>query len=150
MDEFERAFERFESQMERLLQDILTRQRWILRYRNAWRPPTDVYETDEAVVVRVEIAGLKPEDVMVALHDRWLVISGYRHDPTPKVAYHQLEIHYGEFHVEVYLPWALDADGAQAVYRDGFLVVTLPKKPPLTIAVRTPRRLQVTKSEARS
>jgi HSP20 family molecular chaperone IbpA len=84
MDEFERAFERFESQMERLLQDILTRQRWLLRHGNAWRPPTDVYETDEAVVVRVEIAGLRPEDVMVALHDRWLVISGYRHDPTPR------------------------------------------------------------------
>ncbi|WP_376788883.1 Hsp20/alpha crystallin family protein [Thermoflexus sp.] len=149
MDEFERAFERFESQMERLLQDVLTRQRWLSRYGNAWRPPTDVYETDEAVVVRVEIAGLRPEDVMVALHDRWLVISGYRHDPTPKVAYHQLEIHYGEFHVEVYLPWALDADAAQATYRDGFLMVTLPKKPPLTITVRTPRRLQI-RSETNS
>lgn len=150
MGEFERAFERFESQMERLLQDILTRQRWMLRHRNAWRPPTDVYETDEAIVVRVEIAGLKAEDVVVALHDRWLIISGYRHDPTPKVAYHQLEIHYGEFHVEVYLPWALDASQAQAVYREGFLVVTLPKKPPLTITVQTPRRLQVTQSEVHS
>jgi len=148
MEEFERAFERFESQVERLFQDILTRQRWLLRHGNAWRPPTDVYETDEAVVVRVEIAGLRPEDVMVALHDRWLVISGYRHDPTPKVAYHQLEIHYGGFHVEIHLPWALDADAAQAVYRDGFLIVTLPKKPLLTIMVRTPRRLPVTKTEA--
>ncbi len=150
MDELEQAFERFEAQMERLFQDILTSQRWLLRHRNAWCPPTDVYETDEAVVVRVEIAGLRPEDVLVALHDRWLIISGHRHDPTPKVAYHQLEIRYGEFHVEVYLPWALDTDGAQAVYRDGFLVVTLPKKPPLTITVQTPRRLRVNKPEARS
>ncbi|MCS7251583.1 MAG: Hsp20/alpha crystallin family protein [Anaerolineae bacterium] len=148
MNEFEWAFERFESQMDRLLQDILTRQRWLLRYGSAWRPPTDVYETDEAVVIRVEIAGLRPEDVWVALHGRCLVISGYRQDPTPKVAYHQLEIHYGEFHVEVDLPWVLDADTAQAVYRDGFLNVILPKKPPLTIPVRTPRRLLVNKSEA--
>jgi HSP20 family molecular chaperone IbpA len=50
--------------------------------------------------------------------------------------------------VEIYLPWALDADAAQAVYRDGFLIVTLPKKPPLTITVRMPRRLPVTKTEA--
>ena len=92
-----------------------------------WRPPTDVYETDEAVIVRVEIAGMRDADFVVTLHDQLLMISGQRADPAPKVAYHQLEVRYGEFRTEVYLHWAVEPTDISAVYQDGFLIITLPK-----------------------
>ena len=55
------------------------------------------------VVVRVEVAGMKETDLAVSLTDRVLVITGVRQDPSPKVAYHQMEIRYGEFRTEVFL-----------------------------------------------
>jgi HSP20 family protein len=56
------------------------------------------------------------------------VISGLRHDSGPlRRAYHQLEIHFGEFRAEVDLPMAIDEGRVDAEYRDGLLRVTLPK-----------------------
>ena len=92
-----------------------------------WRPPTDVFETDTAVIVRVEIAGMHDSDFVVALQDQLLTISGQRSDPSSKVAYHQLEVRYGDFRTEVYLHWAVEQSDISAVYQDGFLIVTLPK-----------------------
>ena len=96
--------------------------------KRVWRPPTDVYETNEHVVVRVEVAGLRVEDFDISLTGRRLVISGLRRDPAEKLAYQQMEINYGEFRTEVYLPSALDHDKVEATYEAGFLSVRLPKK----------------------
>ena len=97
--------------------------------KRVWRPPTDVYETDSHVVVRVEVAGLREEDFRISVADRRLVIGGLRRDPSEKLAYQQMEINYGEFQTEVYLPsWAVDQDNIEAVYEEGFLSVRLPKK----------------------
>ncbi len=119
---------RVQTEIERVYQDLMAPTRWVvMRHAHAWRPPTDVYETDEAIVVRVEVAGMKESDFSIELQGRLLVIGGIRQDPFPKVAYHQLEIRYGEFRVEVYLHWAVDPEGIEAMYADGFLRVTLPK-----------------------
>ncbi len=120
--------ERAQAEMDRLYQEIMVPGRWVvLRHTHAWRPPTDVYETDEQVIVRVEVAGMNEKDLAVTLTDRLLVISGMRHDPRPKVAYHQMEIRYGEFRTEVYVHWAVDENAIAAHYADGFLEVVLPK-----------------------
>ena len=118
-----------QAEIDRLYHEMFTPGgRWVvIRHTQAWRPPTDVYETDENVVVRVEVAGMKEPDFSVTLTDRLLIVTGVRQDPSPKVAYHQMEIRYGEFRTEVYLHWAVEADSIQAVYSDGFLQVTLPK-----------------------
>ena len=103
---------------------------WVYGNRKRiWQPPTDVYETDAHIVVRVEISGLQVEDFNISVADRRLVISGLRRDPAEKLAYQQMEINYGEFRTEVYLSsWALDHDKIDAVYEAGFLSVRLPKK----------------------
>jgi HSP20 family protein len=102
--------------------------RWaIWQTGQTWRPPTDVFETDDAVIVRVEIAGMRDAEFAVIVHDQLLTISGQRADPTTKVAYHQLEVRYGEFRTEVYLHWAVEQSDIAAVYQDGFLIITLPK-----------------------
>jgi len=101
---------------------------WLIaQRRQLWRPPTDVYETDDSVVVKVEIAGMSRGDFDISLVDHTLIISGQRQDPAAKLAYQQMEISYGEFRTEVYLSWPLDVERAQAIYEAGFLFVTLPK-----------------------
>jgi HSP20 family protein len=104
-------------------------------HTHTWRPLTDVYETDDAIIVRAEIAGMQEGDFHVELQGRLLIISGTRQDPSPKVAYHQMEIRYGEFRVEVYLHWAVDMENIQAHYHDGFLQVTLPRMQPRKVRV---------------
>lgn len=101
---------------------------WRMSLRShVWRPPTDVYETEVEIVVRVEIAGMKEDDFTIELNDRYLSIRGVRPDIPERRAYHQMEIRFGEFNTEVELPSAVIADGVEAVYRDGFLRVVLPK-----------------------
>ena len=120
--------ERSQLDYERLKRDSFGAGQWLVwRNSNTWRPPTDVYETDDAVVVRVEIAGMRDADFVVTIHDQLLIISGARTDPSPKVAYHQFEVRYGEFRTEVFLHWAVEQATITATYQDGFLTVTLPK-----------------------
>jgi HSP20 family protein len=111
--------------------------RWGLSSEAIWRPPTDVYETDDSAVVTVEIAGLREGDYEVTLVGRMLVISGERHDPAEKLAYQQMEIRYGKFRTQVHLPWALDPDGQSASYESGFLRVALRKARVRHVPVRT-------------
>jgi HSP20 family protein len=109
---------------------------WRIAMRpHTWRPPTDMYETEEAIVIRVEIAGMREQDFSVALDDRTLTIRGIRSDPTERRAFHQMEIPFGEFSTEVELPAPILPEGVEATYRDGFLQITLPKTRPLHIQV---------------
>lgn len=93
-----------------------------------WEPPTDVYETEEAYIVRMEIAGMREEDFDVSLQDDTLYIMGYRPDFSARRAYHQMEIRSGKFANAVTLPGPVDADHALAEYTDGFITITLPKE----------------------
>ncbi len=110
---------------------------WLLnRHTHLWRPPTDVYETEEHIVIQVEIAGVRQEDFAISLAERRLSISGVRHDPTSdRRAYHQMEVHFGEFRTDVDLPGPVDEDNIDAEYSDGFLRVILPKLKPRRIAL---------------
>lgn len=109
---------------------------WRLSLRStAWRPPTDVFETEEAIVVRVEIAGMREDDFIIELNGRNLVVRGTRQDAPERRAFHQMEIRYGEFAIELELPVYVDADRVQAVYSDGFLRIDLPKARPRHIPV---------------
>lgn len=103
--------------------------RWRIAMRSrAWRPPTDVYERETDVVVRVEIAGMRDEDFSISLTGRNLVIRGVRPDVPERRAYHQMEIFFGEFVCEVELPCAVINEEVSAEYQRGFLKVVLPKR----------------------
>ena len=100
-----------------------------------WLPRTDVYETETNLVVRVEVAGIQRDSLTVSLSAdrRTLNIRGTRNeqhiDDRKKMRYHQLEVYFGAFEREVALPPDLqvDADIVGAAYREGFLVVSMPK-----------------------
>jgi len=127
------GIEQMEAEMDRLFDEIIPPRRWLpLRHIKTWRPPTDVYETGECVVVKVEIAGMEEADFTISLSDRNLTIIGVRHDPLAEadgltLSYQQMEIRYGEFETEVYLPSAIVETEIEATYEDGFLRVVLPK-----------------------
>ena len=110
--------------------------RWRIAVRqHVWRPPTDVFEIEDAIIVRVEIAGMRETDFSVHLIDRSLVIRGVRQDITERRSYHQMEIPFGEFSTEIDLLIPVVSELIEAVYRDGFLRVMLPKARPQQIKV---------------
>ncbi len=111
------------AQMQRSLDN-----RWLV-YRRAttWEPPTDVYENEQGLVVLVEIAGMEETDFHILLDERRLVVTGVRQDPELKRAYYQMEIRYGEFRSEVYLPWPAEPGRVEATYENGLLRIFVPR-----------------------
>jgi len=101
----------------------------------AWKPPTDVYETDDAMVVRVEVAGMREENFSIELNGRELIIRGIRQDTDERRAFHQMEIRFGEFVLSLELPFYTGTEQIQAVYNNGFLRVMLPKAQPRQIPI---------------
>ena len=114
--------------------EILHAVSWQVR-SNVWSPPTDEYETENAYVVRVEIAGMNEDDFEVSIENNTLLIAGVRPDAPERRAYHQMEIRFGKFATALGLPGPVDIDHAIAEYKDGFLTVTLPKAAPKQIKV---------------
>jgi HSP20 family protein len=109
---------------------------WRITTRSTiWRPPTDVFEIENTFVVRVEIAGMREEDFIIELNGRNLMVRGSRQDIPERRAYHQMEIYFGEFAIELDLPNFVEADQVQAVYSDGFLRIYLPKARPRQIPI---------------
>src|SRR5205823_15013250 len=94
-----------------------------------WQPPTDVYETEEAVVVRAELAGVREEDIDIALFSDYLAISGRRRPAVPlgAAAYHLAGILYGEFRLEVAVLGNIQRDEVEAADDNGVRTVLLPK-----------------------
>ena len=100
----------------------------------AWRPPTDVYELENQIVVRLEIAGMKDKDFQITLEQNILIIQGTRPDISDRrSSFHQMEINFGEFisAVEIFTP--IDTQTVSAEYSNGFLWVNLPKASPKQI-----------------
>jgi HSP20 family protein len=100
-----------------------------------WRPPTDVYEFEDRVIVRVEIAGMQESDFSINLDQNILTINGVRPDKNERRAYHQMEIPFGEFITEVEIHSPIDSDQVNAEYSDGFLIISLPKIQPRQITI---------------
>jgi HSP20 family protein len=101
---------------------------------DAWRPALEVYETERALVVRVELAGVDEQDLNVALDGDLLTIFGERvpamgaeGDAQERRSYHEMGIPYGPFRARVQLPVPIVRDEVEASYEHGFLTVTLPR-----------------------
>ena len=110
--------------------------RWrIISRPHAWRPPTDVYEAEGELIVRVEVAGMREADFTISLVERTLTIRGTRQDTSERRAYHQMEIAFGEFTSEVELAFPVVVEKVEATYRDGFLRIKLPIAQPKHVKV---------------
>lgn len=126
-----------ENQMQRVSDDILLQMfRMSSSSGEVWAPRVDIYETDDAVVVKVCAAGLEPNQMELTLSadGKYLTLRGVRaeqdDDRCIRTRYHQLEVYYGPFERVVSLPAdvPIDRDNLSANYKDGFLKVVMPKK----------------------
>jgi HSP20 family protein len=97
-----------------------------------WYPATDAYETEDAFVVRLDLAGVRREDVRVHLRERLLVVQGVRGDSLPPgpVRFHKMETAKGPFARSILLPERFAGAPAHAVYRDGVLEIALHVREP--------------------
>lgn len=91
-----------------------------------WHPATDAFETEDSFVVMMDLAGMDPSRIEVLADQHSLLVRGMRPETptTGKKHYHKMEISIGPFSRKVPLSVAVDPNGATAVYRNGFLVVT--------------------------
>lgn len=98
----------------------------------AWSPNTDVYESADDVVVKMELAGVKRESIRIHLEGQAVIVEGVRRDPyggesTAGYRFRQMEIEYGPFQRVVALPFAVDGQAARAHLTDGILKIRLPR-----------------------
>jgi HSP20 family protein len=111
-----------------------------------WHPSMDIYENESHLLVKVEIAGVRADEVQVSLSpdDRSLTISGVRREGEKgrlnRLRAHQLEIYCGPFGRTIALPHteAIDRDAVTANYKDGILTISIPK---VINSIKKPTRL---------
>ncbi|PLX25217.1 hypothetical protein C0580_02930 [Candidatus Parcubacteria bacterium] len=93
-------------------------------------PAIDVYEEKDNVVVEATLAGIKPEDVEINVHDDVLSIEGKRETSSEidEKNYYRKEVRSGSFHRSIVLPASVQADKAEADFENGLLKIFLPKE----------------------
>jgi len=95
-----------------------------------WVPNTDVYVSDGGLVIKVELAGMRREDLELTVDGNRLKISGHRPDGcrAPKCTFLVMEINYGVFESIIELPPGYDLSLAKAAYQNGFLRIDVPEQ----------------------
>jgi HSP20 family protein len=142
-----REVDRLQGEIEELFADLWQVPRFT-GVRRGFRPAVDCFETSEPreLVVVVELAGIDPATLDIAVEERSLTISGQRNRPrVPGQHYQQAEIDYGAFERRLSLAHDIDPEAASASYESGLLRITLPiaDRPPglrpIAIIVRRKR-----------
>ena len=97
---------------------------------DAWEPAVDIYETDDALVLEVELPGVSRDAISVELHEHTLRLSGERtREPAVKGGqYRREEGRYGTFQRVFRLPTIVDQGKVQATHKNGVLALRLPKR----------------------
>ena len=97
-----------------------------------WVPNTDVYSTETGLVVKVELPGMKSENLEITVEENRLRISGTRPDGCrpPQCTFLVMEISYGPFESVRELPPGFDLSQAKAGYVNGFLRIDVPQASP--------------------
>ena len=95
-----------------------------------WAPVVDIIENDKALTVKAELPGIEAKDVAVTIDNNVLTLRGERHikKDVEKENYHRMERAYGTFARSFVLPAFVDADNIKAEFKNGLLMVTVPKK----------------------
>ena len=93
-----------------------------------WTPNTDIYITENGLVIKAELAGMKSDSLEITVEGQRLRINGIRPDccRSPQCSFLVMEISYGPFETVLDLPAGYDLSQAKAVYVNGFLRVDVP------------------------
>jgi HSP20 family protein len=138
-----REMSSFEEQWNRLLEG---------RRQESWLPAVDVFDTKDAVVLKAELAGMKPDEIEIVVEDNVLTIKGERkfEEKVDDERYYRVERRFGSFQRSLALPAGIEADDIQAHYEDGILEVRVPKveeQKPKKVIVSATRTLEAGKVE---
>jgi HSP20 family protein len=115
-----------------LLDNVFTPHRPSFSFsQQVWNPPADMYETSHSIIVKMEIPGVCLDTLQVTAEHNMLVVRGCRgeENPLPKENIHLMEIRYGQFERSFPLPGKMNLERVSAQYANGFLIVTIQKKP---------------------
>jgi HSP20 family protein len=131
-----RELSRMQDEVGRLFDDRLFRQGESL----GWTPAVDIFEDEEGLSLRFDLAGVEPKDVEIRFENGVLTIKGERklEKEDRKENYHRVELSYGAFNRSFSLPGTVDAEKIKAESKNGVLSVHLPKK-----AEAKPKSIQV-------
>ncbi|NOY59625.1 MAG: Hsp20/alpha crystallin family protein [Calditrichaeota bacterium] len=94
-----------------------------------WEPNTDIFESEDQVIIRMELAGIARKDISVKLKNGKLLISGIRREnrPQKQVYFHRLDIHYGRFLKIISIPESIEHNDIEAHFQEGILEITISK-----------------------
>lgn len=97
---------------------------------SSWTPSVDIYETENQLVLSVEVPGIKDENIEIKIEDSTLSLRGERkfEKETKEENYHRIERAYGSFYRSFSLPPYIDQDKIEAEHENGVLKITMPKK----------------------
>jgi HSP20 family protein len=95
-----------------------------------WKPLMDVVETKDGITLKVEVPGIKQEDINISLEDNTLTVKGERKNESEvnEEGYKRFERSYGAFERSVALPPTVDTERVKATYKNGVLEIQLPKR----------------------
>jgi HSP20 family protein len=95
--------------------------------QSGWSPPADVYRVAHGWVIKLDLAGVRPDDVEVSALGRCLTVRGSRRDWLIEECQrsYSMEISYNRFERSIELPDSLDAARISLEYRDGMLLIRL-------------------------
>jgi HSP20 family protein len=116
-------------EIDRLFEAPLTELARNSQLLSGWTPALDIYEDKDNLYVRLELPGMKKEDIQLSLHEGSLSIGGERkgEEKFKDCEVYRAERFFGRFQRTVTLPTVVAAEKVKAQYTDGILTVTLPK-----------------------
>jgi HSP20 family protein len=128
-----RPFLEVQQEVRRLFQELV-RQPWGVQEPSqavGWQPRCNMEETDEAIIVEVELPGVTRDNVHLSVEGDVLHISGERHATSQRQEhnYHYFEQQYGRFERQLRLPRSINREQITAEFNNGILSITLPKEP---------------------
>ncbi|MCD6584590.1 MAG: Hsp20/alpha crystallin family protein [Desulfobacteraceae bacterium] len=127
---FTNNFDRMGSTFEKTIAEMFHAVNPMLSFaKSSWKPPIDIFETPDAILITAEIAGVAKEDLELEINSRAIKIAG-RRTPLPSSdngRYRLAEIQYGVFERIMHLPVMIDPEKVTASYKKGLLQINLTK-----------------------
>jgi HSP20 family molecular chaperone IbpA len=121
------AFDDFEQQVDRLFEELV-HQKWDIAAPTAWHPLRDLYETPDEYLVVIDLPDVPPEEVLIQVNSRHLLISGQRRtEQGPGLMPNRCERKQGKFERRLVLPQPVIPERAQAMVQLGTCRIHLPK-----------------------
>lgn len=126
---FTRNLLRMQRDMSTMLDQFFAQRKRSTPASGLWYPSLDIYETPDALVIVVELAGVDREDINITVQGNVMRIDGVRKEfpCSDKVRLHQMEIDFGSFERTIEIGAPFRAEDITASYKEGFLTITIPK-----------------------